>query len=146
MTWILILHLNAKEVLSCTKLLKYWIAGVTDEFSSETLILPKRLSSLYTKCVQFLPQPSLLFCTCYAGDKIHWSVPPFNQNALLLQRNTSKIHWSSMIFLCTIWVVNMSHQRFRNRWRLILRPQILHIEFNEDQVFVIVWQVTYLRW
>ena len=60
--------LNAKNVRSCNKLLKFWIAGVTDEFSSETLILRKRLSSLYTKCLQFLPWPSLLFCTCYAGE------------------------------------------------------------------------------
>ena len=60
--------LDAKTVRSCNKLLKFWIAGVTDEFSSETLILRKRLSSLYTKCIQFLPWPSLLFCTCYAGE------------------------------------------------------------------------------
>ena len=60
--------LNAKDVQSCNKLLKFWIADVTDEFSFETLILRKRLSSLYTKCVQFLPWPSLLFCTCYAGE------------------------------------------------------------------------------
>ena len=66
MTWIWIVHLNAKKVRSCNKLLKFWIVGVTDEFSSETLILRKRLSSLYTKCVQFLPWPSLLFRTCYA--------------------------------------------------------------------------------
>ena len=31
--------------------LKKWSAHVTDEFSSETLIPRKRLSSLYTKCV-----------------------------------------------------------------------------------------------
>ena len=55
MTWVWIVHLNAKKVQSCTKLLKYWNSFVTDEFSSETLILPKRLSSLYTKCIQFLP-------------------------------------------------------------------------------------------
>ena len=59
---------NAKNVRSCNKLLKFWIAGLTDEFSSETLILRKRLSSLYTKCLQFLPWPSVLFCTCYAGE------------------------------------------------------------------------------
>ena len=51
MTRISIVHLNGKKVWSCTKLLKYWIAGVIDEFSSETLILPKRLSSLYMKCI-----------------------------------------------------------------------------------------------
>ena len=60
--------LNGKNIRSCNKLLKFWIAGGTDEFSSETLILRKRLSSLYTKCIQFLPWPSLLFCTCYAGE------------------------------------------------------------------------------
>ena len=27
-----------------------------------------------------------------------------------------------------------------------MRPQILHIEFNEDQVLVKVVEVTYLRW
>ena len=60
--------LNAKNARSCNKLLNFWIAGVTDEFSSETLILRKRLSSLYTKCIQFLPWPSLVFSTCYAGE------------------------------------------------------------------------------
>ena len=43
-----------KKIWSCNKLLKFWIAGVTDEFSSETLILQKWLSNLYTKCIQFL--------------------------------------------------------------------------------------------
>ena len=60
--------LDPKNVWSCNKLLKFWIARVTDEFSSETLILRKRLSSLHTKCIQFLRWPSLLFCTCYAGE------------------------------------------------------------------------------
>ena len=60
--------LNAKKVQSCNKLLKFWIADVTDEFSFKTLILRKRLSSLYTKCLQFLTWPSLLVCTCYAGE------------------------------------------------------------------------------
>ena len=60
--------LNAKKVLSCNKLLKISIADVTDEFSSETLILRKRLSSLRTKCIQFLRLPSLLFWTCYVGE------------------------------------------------------------------------------
>ena len=31
-----------------------WNPFVTDEFSYETLILLKRLSVLYTKCIQFL--------------------------------------------------------------------------------------------
>ena len=60
--------LNTKEVWSSNKFKKHWSARVTDEFSSETLTLQKRLSSLYTKRVQFLPWPSILFCTCYAGE------------------------------------------------------------------------------
>ena len=34
---------------------KKWNPFVTDEFPYETLILRKRLSVLYTKCIQFLP-------------------------------------------------------------------------------------------
>ena len=37
------------------RLFKKWNAFVTVQFSSETLILRKRLSILYTKCIQFLP-------------------------------------------------------------------------------------------
>ena len=59
---------NAKIGRSSKKFKKHWSARVTDEFSSETLILRKRLSSLYTRCVQFSPWPSLLFCTCCAGE------------------------------------------------------------------------------
>ena len=60
--------LNAKKVRSCNKLLKFWSASVTNEFSLETVILRKRLSSLHTKCIQFLPWPSLLSWTCYVGE------------------------------------------------------------------------------
>ena len=60
--------LNAKIGWSSNKFKKHWSARVTDEFSSETLILRKRLSSLYTRWVQFLPWPSLLFRTCYVGE------------------------------------------------------------------------------
>ena len=60
--------LNAKIGWSSNKFKKHWSARVTDEFSSETLILRKRLSCLYTRCVQFSPWPSLLFCTFYAGE------------------------------------------------------------------------------
>ena len=35
--------------------LKKWNPFVIDEFSSETLILRRRLSSLYAKCIQFFP-------------------------------------------------------------------------------------------
>ena len=72
--------LNAKIGCSSNKFKKHWSARVTDEFSSETLILRKRLSSLYTKCLQFLPWPSLLFCTCYAVEMmIPWQVSTFSE-------------------------------------------------------------------
>ena len=35
---------------------------------------------------------------------------------------------------------------FKNRRGFLLQPQILYIEFNEDQVLVKVVEVTYLRW
>ncbi len=35
--------------------LKKWNTFVPDDFSSETIILRKRLSILYTKCIKFLP-------------------------------------------------------------------------------------------
>ena len=47
---------------------KKWNPFVRDEFSFETLILRERLSVLYTKCIQFLPWPSLLCHTCYMGE------------------------------------------------------------------------------
>ena len=46
--------LDAKKILSSNKLRKINVF-VTDEFSSKTLVLWKRWSSLYTKCIQFLP-------------------------------------------------------------------------------------------
>ena len=48
--------------------LKNWNPFVTHEFSFEALILRKRLSVLYTKCIQFLPSPSQLSCTCYVDE------------------------------------------------------------------------------
>ena len=43
--------LNAKKFWISNKFKKHWSYRVTHEFSSETLILWKRLSSLYTKCI-----------------------------------------------------------------------------------------------
>ena len=48
--------------------LEKWNVFVTDEFSSETLVLWKRWSSLYTKCIQFLPKSSQHLHTCYVGQ------------------------------------------------------------------------------
>ena len=69
MTSLWMVHRNTKK--SGVQIsLKKWSARVTYEFLSETLILQKRLSSLYTRWVQFSLWPSLLFCTCYAGEMI----------------------------------------------------------------------------
>ena len=48
--------------------LEKWNDFETDELSSETLVLWKRWSSLYTKCIQFLSQSSQLLHTCYVGQ------------------------------------------------------------------------------
>ena len=47
---------------------KKWNPFVTDEFPYESLILRKRLSVLYTKCIQFLPTHFQLFSTFYVGE------------------------------------------------------------------------------
>ena len=47
---------------------KKWNPFLTDEFPYETLILRKRLSILFTKCIQLLPGPSQLFSTCCVGE------------------------------------------------------------------------------
>ena len=59
---------------------KKWKPFVTDKFPYETLILRKRLSVLYTKCIQFLAGPSQLSCTCYVGEMmIPCQVPTFSE-------------------------------------------------------------------
>ena len=86
--------LNAKIGWSSNKFKKHWSARVTDEFSSETLILRRRLYRLYTRCVQFSPWPSLLFCTCYAGEMmIPWRCVQFSL-------------WPSLLF-CTCYAGEM---------------------------------------
>ena len=45
-----------------------WNPFVTDDLSSETLILRKRLSVLYTKCIQFFQKNSQLFSIFYMDD------------------------------------------------------------------------------
>ena len=47
--------LSTEKLWSSNKFKKKWNPFVTDEFPYETLIRRKRLSVLYTKCIQFLP-------------------------------------------------------------------------------------------
>ena len=53
--WLWMLHVGCKKKSWVEIGLEKWNVFVTDEFSSETLVLWKRWSSLYTKCIQFLP-------------------------------------------------------------------------------------------
>ena len=53
--WLWILHVGCKKKSWVEISLEKWYAFVTDEFSSETLVLWQRWSSLYTKCIHFLP-------------------------------------------------------------------------------------------
>ena len=52
--WIWMVHVECKHKSLVEISLEKWNAFETDEFSSETLVLWKRWSSLYTKCIQFL--------------------------------------------------------------------------------------------
>ena len=115
--------LNAKNVQSCIKLLKFWIAGVTNEFSSETLILRNRLSSLYTKCIQFLPWPSLLFCTCYAGEMmIPWQVSTFSE--FIYRAFQFQGHLAQNKSVNAIKIPNY----VRKGWKLMMWLWMLHFE------------------
>ena len=53
--WLWMLHVGCKKMSWVEISLEKWNVFVTDEFACETLILWKRWSSLYTKCIQFLP-------------------------------------------------------------------------------------------
>ena len=49
--WLWMVHIECKKSLELKKSLEKLNAFVKDEFSSETLTLRKRWSSLYTKCI-----------------------------------------------------------------------------------------------
>ena len=66
--WLWMLHVRWKKKSWVEISLEKWNVFVTDEFSSETLVLWKRWSSLYTKCIQFLPYSYQLLHTCYVGQ------------------------------------------------------------------------------
>ena len=51
MMWLWMVHFEHRKTMEFKK----WNPFVTDEFPYKTLILRKRLSVLYTKCIQFLP-------------------------------------------------------------------------------------------
>ena len=52
--WLWMFHVGCKKKSWVQISLAKWNVFVTNEFSSETLVLSKRWSSLYTKCIQFL--------------------------------------------------------------------------------------------
>ena len=122
------LHTEPKIVWSSNKFKKHWSARVTDEFSSETLISRKILSSLYTKCVQFPPWPSLLRCTCYAGEMmIPCKVPTFSEFILywfsiswsVRSLNKSVNDWKTANDVRTCWKLMTS------LWMLYTEPKIV---------------------
>ena len=120
--------LNAKIGWSSNKFKKHWSARVTNEFSSGTLILRKRLSSLYMRCIQFSPWLSLLFCTCYAGEMmIPCQVPTFSEFILwwfsispsFSSLNKSVNDWKTANDVRTCWklmtLLWMMHTERKNR-------------------------------
>ena len=123
--------LNTKEVRSSNKFKKHWSAHVTDEFSSETLILRKRLFSLYTKCIQFLPWPSLLFRTRYAGEMmIPFQVSTFSQ--FILYWFSISPSFSSLNKSVNDW---KTANDVRTCWKLMTSLWMMHTERKDRLEF-----------
>ena len=120
--------LNAKIVWSSNKFKKHWSARVRDGFSSETVILRKRLDSVYTKCLQFSPWPSLLFCTCYAGEMmIPCQVPTFSE--LILKWFSISRSFSSLNKSANDW---KTANDVRTCWKLMTSLWMLHTECEDS--------------
>ena len=85
MTWLWMVHIECKKKSWVKICLKKWNPFVIDEFSSETLILRRRLSSLYTKCIQFFPN-HLNFLAHATWLKLwyHASFQPFQRSFAVL--------------------------------------------------------------
>ena len=116
--------LNAKMGWSSNKFIKHCSARVTDEFSSETLILRKRLSCSYTRCVQFSLWPSLLFCTYYAGEMmIPCQVPTFLE--FILWWFSSSMSFSSLNKSVNEW---KTANDVRTCWKLMTSRWKMHTE------------------
>jgi hypothetical protein len=64
MMWLWMVHIECTKSLEL-KLQKNWNPFVINEFSSLSLINCKRMSIMYSKCIQFFA--AQLFSTCYVG-------------------------------------------------------------------------------
>ena len=101
---------------------KSWNPFVTDEFPYEILILRQRLSSLNTKCIQFLPWPSLLFCTCYAGEMmIPCQVSTFSE--FICRAFQFQGHLAQKKSVNALKIANY----VRNGWKLMMWLWMLHV-------------------
>ena len=102
-----------------------WNPFVTDEFLYETLILRKRLSILYTKCIQFFLEASVLSCTCYVGEMMipcqlstfsEFICSAFQFQCLIAEKiskcmkktNEVRKGWKLMMWL---WMVHFEHRK-----------------------------------
>ena len=104
-----------------------WNPFVTDEFSSETLILRKRLSILFTKCIHLLRGPSQLFSTCYVGEiMIPCQLSTFSE----IICTASQFSWS---FSSKIWVnARKRPSVVRNGWKLLTWLWMVHFEHTKS--------------
>ena len=92
-----------------------WNAFETHELSSETLVLWKRWSSLYTKCIHFFAVPSQILNTCYVSQMtIPCQVPTFSEfscSAFQLQghlaQNKSLNDWKNANEVRKYWHFSM---------------------------------------
>ena len=109
---------------------KKWNPFVTDEFSSETLILRKRLSVLYTKCIHLLPGPSQLSCTCYVDEMmIPCQLSTFSE----IICSACQFSWS---FSSKLWVnARKRPNEVRKGWKLMMWLWTVHFEHTKSLEF-----------
>ena len=121
-----------EKVWSWTKLLKYWIAGVTDEFSSETQILWKRLSTFVYEVhtVFFVTLSTFLHMLCGWNDD---TLPSFD-----LFRVHFEWFWLSWWFSSeNKWVKASKIANYiRKGWKLMTWIWIVHM--NEIKYGVVL--------
>ena len=102
--------------------LEKWNVFVTDEFSSETLVLWKRWSSLYTKCIHFLSLSSQLLHTCYVGQMM---IPC--QVSTFSEFSCSAFHFQGHLAQNKSWNAWKIANKVRKGWNFSMWLWMVHI-------------------
>ena len=129
MMWHWMLNFEHTKVRSSNKF-KKWNPFVTDEFPYETLILRKRLSVLYTKCIQFfyVSLSTFLHMLCGWNDD---TMPTFN--LFRVHFKWFSISWShSSKQSVNAWKIT---NEVRKDWKMMMWLWMVHFEHTKSQEF-----------